>query len=103
MILGNDKMNNNTGDTKKNYKVAVVTGSSCGIGLETSLLLARTGFYTYAPMRNPDKSKKEGLVNVADREKLPLKVIPLDVVDDKSVKEAIDRITTEQGKIRCTS
>ena len=50
-------------------------------------------------MRNPDKSKKEGMVNVADREKLPLKVIPLDVVDDKSVKEAIDRITTEQGRI----
>lgn len=92
-------MNNNTGDTKKNYKVAVVTGSSSGIGLETSLLLARNGFYTYAAMRNPDKSKKEGMVNVADREKLPLKVIPLDVVDDKSVKEAIDRITTEQGRI----
>ena len=92
-------MNNNTGDTKKNYKVAVVTGSSSGIGLETSLLLARNGFYTYAAMRNPDKSKKEGMVNVANREKLPLKVIPLDVVDDKSVKEAIDRITTEQGRI----
>jgi NAD(P)-dependent dehydrogenase (short-subunit alcohol dehydrogenase family) len=39
------------------------------------------------------------MVNVANREKLPLKVIPLDVVDDKSVKEAIDRITTEQGRI----
>jgi hypothetical protein len=33
--LGNDKMDNNTGDTKKNYKVAVVTGSSSGIGFET--------------------------------------------------------------------
>jgi NAD(P)-dependent dehydrogenase (short-subunit alcohol dehydrogenase family) len=29
-------------------KVAVVTGSSSGIGFETSLLLARKGFYTYA-------------------------------------------------------
>ena len=29
-------------------KVAVVTGSSSGIGLETNLLLARTGFHTYA-------------------------------------------------------
>jgi NAD(P)-dependent dehydrogenase (short-subunit alcohol dehydrogenase family) len=92
-------MYNNTGDTKKNYKVAVVTGSSSGIGFETSLLLARNGFYTYATMRNPDKSKKEGIVNVANRERLPLQVIPLDVVDNKSVKEAIGRITTEQGRI----
>jgi len=28
--------------------IAVVTGSSTGIGFETSLLLARNGFYTYA-------------------------------------------------------
>ena len=27
--------------------IAVVTGSSTGIGFETSLLLARNGFYTY--------------------------------------------------------
>jgi NAD(P)-dependent dehydrogenase (short-subunit alcohol dehydrogenase family) len=31
--------------------VAVVTGSSSGIGFETSLLLARNGFFTYATMR----------------------------------------------------
>jgi NAD(P)-dependent dehydrogenase (short-subunit alcohol dehydrogenase family) len=99
LILGNDKMDNNTGNTKKNYKVAVVTGSSSGIGFEISLLLARNDFYTYATMRNPDKSKKEGMVNVANRERLPLQVIPLDVVDNKSVKEAIGRITTEQGRI----
>src|SRR5918911_789034 len=99
LILLKDKMDNNTGDTKKDYKVAVVTGSSSGIGFETSLLLARNGFYTYATMRNPNKSKKEGIVNVANRERLPLQVIPLDVVDNKSVKEAIGRITTEQGRI----
>ena len=33
-------------------KVAVVTGSSTGIGYETALTLARNGFYTYATMRN---------------------------------------------------
>jgi NAD(P)-dependent dehydrogenase (short-subunit alcohol dehydrogenase family) len=31
--------------------VAVVTGSSSGIGFETSLTLARNGFYTYATVR----------------------------------------------------
>jgi NAD(P)-dependent dehydrogenase (short-subunit alcohol dehydrogenase family) len=37
-------------------KVAVVTGSSSGIGLETSLTLAANNFRTYATMRNLDKA-----------------------------------------------
>ena len=37
-------------------KVAVVTGSSTGIGLETSLVLARNGFLTCAAMRDLQKS-----------------------------------------------
>jgi NAD(P)-dependent dehydrogenase (short-subunit alcohol dehydrogenase family) len=32
-------------------KVAVVTGSSSGMGFETSLMLARNGFHTYTTMR----------------------------------------------------
>jgi NADP-dependent 3-hydroxy acid dehydrogenase YdfG len=46
------KGDNNTNNTKK---VAVVTGSSSGIGLETSLTLAENNFKTYATMRNLDK------------------------------------------------
>ena len=38
--------------------VAVVTGSSSGNGFETSLPLAKNRFYTYATMRNHDKSKR---------------------------------------------
>jgi NAD(P)-dependent dehydrogenase (short-subunit alcohol dehydrogenase family) len=34
-----------------NQKVAVVTGSSSGMGYETSLILARNRFHTYATMR----------------------------------------------------
>ncbi len=40
-----------------NQKVAIVTGSSSGIGYETALVLARNGFRTYATMRNLDKAK----------------------------------------------
>ena len=36
-------------------KVAIVTGSSSGIGLESALLLARNGYNTYATMRSPEK------------------------------------------------
>lgn len=37
-------------------KVAIVTGSSSGIGLETALTLARNGFDVYATMRNTGKA-----------------------------------------------
>jgi NAD(P)-dependent dehydrogenase (short-subunit alcohol dehydrogenase family) len=37
-------------------KVAIVTGSSSGIGLETSITLAKNGFLTYATILNLDKS-----------------------------------------------
>ena len=37
-------------------KNAIVTGSSSGIGLETSLTLAENSFITYATMQNLDKA-----------------------------------------------
>ena len=43
---------------EKQQTIAVVTGSSTGIGFETSLLLARNRFYTYATMRDTGKSDK---------------------------------------------
>ena len=78
-------------------KVAVVTGSSSGIGFETSLLLSRNGIYTYATMRNLSKSKK--LNDIVEKENLPLKVLQLDVTDDKSVKDSISQITDERSRI----
>ena len=84
-------------NSNRNKKVAVVTGSSSGIGLETSLLLARNGFYTYVTMRNLDKSKT--ITDLKQKEKLSLEVLKLDVTTDESVKEAVQRITNEQGRI----
>ncbi len=84
-------------DRNKKKKVAVVTGSSSGIGFETSLLLARNGFYTYATMRNLDKSK--AISNLKQKEKLSLEILQLDVNNNESVKEAIKKITNEQERI----
>ena len=50
-------------------KVAVVTGSSSGIGYETSLLLARNQITTYSTMRNIAKS--DGLREIAFRGRYP--------------------------------
>jgi short-subunit dehydrogenase len=78
-------------------KVAIVTGSSSGIGYATSLLLARKGLYTYASARNIDKSVS--LQSIAGAERLPLKLIQLDVTDDSSVKDAVEKIILEKGRI----
>ncbi len=78
-------------------KVALVTGSSSGIGYETALLLARNGFDTFATMRNMNKSKE--ITEVSKKEDLPLKVMQLDVNDDRSVADAINNILNEKKSI----
>ena len=78
-------------------KVAVVTGSSSGIGQEIALKLAKNDFLTYATMRDPKKG--EYLKSLADKEKLSLKVVELDVTKDLSVKNAIQTITDEASRI----
>jgi NAD(P)-dependent dehydrogenase (short-subunit alcohol dehydrogenase family) len=80
-----------------NNKVAVVTGSSTGIGYETSLILARNGFLTYATMRNLNKS--QNLKSIATKENLPIRIKYLDVTDDASVKDAIQAISSETGQV----
>jgi NAD(P)-dependent dehydrogenase (short-subunit alcohol dehydrogenase family) len=81
----------------KQKKVAVVTGSSSGIGHEISLILARNGFTTYATMRNLQKGS--GLKSIAEDEKLPLYFAQLDVTDENSVKNAIKSVCDESGRI----
>jgi len=81
----------------KAQNTALVTGSSSGIGFETALLLARNGFNTYASMRDLKKSKD--ITQIANKEKLPLQVVQLDVIDHKSVREAIDKVVEENKRI----
>jgi NAD(P)-dependent dehydrogenase (short-subunit alcohol dehydrogenase family) len=56
-------------------KIAIITGSSSGIGFETALTLARNGFYTYATMRNVKKSTR--IKEIANKEALPLRLFSL--------------------------
>jgi NAD(P)-dependent dehydrogenase (short-subunit alcohol dehydrogenase family) len=78
-------------------KVAIVTGSSSGIGLETSVSLAQNGFLTYATMRNLDKSSI--IKTAADNESLPIKVVQLNVADNRMINNAIQAIVSEAGRI----
>ncbi len=78
-------------------QVALITGCSSGIGYETSILLAKNGFRTYATMRNTDKGDK--LKEIAEKENLDLKIIKLDVTDDYSIQNAIKEIVQETNRI----
>lgn len=78
-------------------KVAIVTGSSSGIGYETSLALARDGFYTFATVRNLKKAEK--ILQIAKKENLNIEIIELDVDDEKSISAAIGKIISKKQRI----
>jgi short-subunit dehydrogenase len=79
-------------------EIAVVTGSSTGIGFETSLTLARNGFHTYATMRKLEDGSRQ-ITDISKNENLPLQVIQLDVNNDKSVIDAINRILKDKDRL----
>lgn len=78
-------------------KVALVTGSSSGIGYETALALARDGYNTFASMRNTSKATE--LTKTADKENLPITVIHLDVDKEDSIVEAIKKVMSDANRI----
>ena len=78
-------------------KVAVVTGTSSGIGFETALALAREGYYTYATMR--DTTKSDIIKELGKKDNLKISVLELDVDDKNSVKNAIRKILNQKQRI----
>jgi short-subunit dehydrogenase len=84
-------------EEEEQQKVAIVTGSSSGIGHATSLLLARNRFHTYATIRNIEKSAD--IRKIANKERLPLQVIHLDVNDEDSIRNSIEKVVSEKERI----
>ena len=78
-------------------KVALVTGSSSGIGYETALALARDGYQTFASMR--DTSKAIELKKTSEKENLPISVIELDVDNEESIVSAIKKVMSDGNRI----
>tara|TARA_B100000700_G_C15020879_1_gene845664 strand:+ start:302 stop:1174 length:873 start_codon:yes stop_codon:yes gene_type:complete len=77
--------------------VALVTGSSTGIGESTVLHLARNNFHVFATMRNPDAGT--GLLETAKSEGLSLEVLALDVNDAESCSACVNEIVSRVGRI----
>ena len=64
-------------------RVALVTGTSSGIGLSAAVLLARAGFTVVATMRDP--ARAAALNARAETSGITLDVRRLDVQDEASV------------------
>jgi NAD(P)-dependent dehydrogenase (short-subunit alcohol dehydrogenase family) len=76
--------------------VALVTGSSTGIGLATAIAFGRAGYNVYATMRNPAGARELSTITAA--EKLPIKILQMDVDNDTSVNKAFTEV---QGGAAC--
>ena len=77
--------------------VALVTGTSTGIGLATAAALGRAGHNVYATMRNPERAPE--LSQLAAAEKLRIKILTMDVDNDASVSRAVGEVLADVGRV----
>ncbi len=78
-------------------RVALVTGCSSGIGLESALALAREGYAVRAGVR--DESRAGPLSEAAAAESLDVQTVRLDVADGESVREATESVLRDAGAV----
>ena len=77
--------------------LAVVTGTSSGIGLATAVALARAGHTVVATMRDLDRGAE--IRQIATDEKLAIHFAVIDVDNDDSVRQGFSKIASERGPI----
>jgi NAD(P)-dependent dehydrogenase (short-subunit alcohol dehydrogenase family) len=77
--------------------VALITGSSSGIGLAAAAHFARQGHEVWAGVRNPVTATD--LQQTLERDALPIRVVSLDVDDPASVQLAVDEVHAKAGRI----
>ena len=80
-----------------NTKIALVTGATRGIGLETVRQLAAAGVHTLLAGR--DRAKAVDAALKLQAEGLPVEAIELDVTDAASLSAAADAVAKKQGKL----
>ncbi|CAM3302523.1 SDR family oxidoreductase [Aequorivita lipolytica] len=78
-------------------KIALITGTSKGIGLETALAFGRAGYKVFATMRNP--AMASDFKQIIKSESLDIHISEMDVDSDASVKKCIDTAVQNHGQI----
>lgn len=76
-------------------KVVLITGATSGMGMCTSILLAQNGYTVYAGSRGNEAE----LLQEANAQGLNINIIPLDVQDTQSIKNAVKTVIEKEGKI----
>lgn len=82
--------------------VVLITGASTGFGRNAAERLARRGHHVFATMRDingRNAEHRDALERLAAHETLPLRVLELDVTDDRSVQEAVQGALREAGHL----
>ena len=77
--------------------ITLITGTSSGIGLATTVTLARAGHTIIATMRDPDIADE--LARLTAAEQLPVQMLALDVDDDASAAQAFKTVLDQHGRI----
>ena len=83
-------------------QIVLVTGSSSGFGHKIVETLARQGHRVFASLRGVNgrnASSAKELRDVAQREQLALSVLDLDVTDETSVKQGVQAVIEQVGRI----
>ena len=78
-------------------QVALVTGSSTGVGLHTAIRLAEAGYTVVATMRDP--GKQQALLDEAAKAGGSVEVAPLDVCSQTSIDAAVADVVARHGRI----
>jgi cyclopentanol dehydrogenase len=77
--------------------VALITGTSTGIGLATALHFGREGHDVWAGVRNP--AAATDLRAAIDKERLPVRILALDVDDEGSVQRGVAEVLDKAGRV----
>ncbi|MGE3817850.1 MAG: SDR family oxidoreductase [Isosphaeraceae bacterium] len=75
----------------------IVTGASTGLGLETAVHLARSGFRVFATIR--DDAHREGVLRVAEEQDAPIEIVHLDLTDQESIAQAVRTVVEASGGV----
>ncbi len=70
----------------------LVTGGSTGLGLETAVHLAGNGYRVFAAVRN--SAGREAVLDPAERRRVTLDVVTMDITDPASVRDAVAEVVT---------
>jgi len=77
--------------------IALITGTNSGIGLATSVELAKAGHTVVATMRN--LAKAEALQAAASEAGVDVQVVALDVTDPAAIKQVVADVIAEHGSV----